>query len=61
MEDGPVKLNSIVNDADGNPIQCHGGNMIQIKKMLWWYGEGEKNAHGNSKCVNAYSAPSVAG
>jgi hypothetical protein len=47
-------------DADGHHIQAHGGGIIKIGKIYYWY--GEQRAQGldtNQRYVSCYSSPDL--
>jgi len=44
-------------DADGNHIQAHGGGIIKIGKIYYWYGEQRsKGLDSNLRYVSCYSS-----
>ena len=47
-------------DTDGNPIQAHGGSVIVVDDVYYWYGENKSKTTGRDKVwqwgVNLYSS-----
>lgn len=35
-------------DADGNPIQTHGGSIIAVDGVFYWYGENKERTGRDS-------------
>lgn len=51
------------NDTDGKPIQAHGGSIIYVDGLFYWYGENKEHTRpGNGIWhwgVRAYSSPDL--
>ncbi|CAE8623251.1 unnamed protein product [Polarella glacialis] len=64
---GPLSLpccQGFWRDTDSNPIEAHGGSMLQHEGMFYWYGETTKNCWGTSvgvAGVNLYISSSLTG
>ena len=48
-------------DTDGNRINCHGGNIIKVDSLYYWYGEHRPGFDSTyQKGVACYSSPDLA-
>lgn len=47
-------------DNDGNQIQAHGGGIIKLGKIYYWYGEERrKGLDANFRYVSCYSSKNL--
>jgi len=45
-----------MSDTDGNPINCHGGGVLKVDSVYYWYGEHRPGHESNyQKGVSCYS------
>ena len=48
MTERSISPGAVWNDTDGNPIQAHGGSVIEVDGIFYWYGENkERTRPGN--------------
>jgi F5/8 type C domain-containing protein/glycosyl hydrolase family 43 len=45
-------------DKSGNVIQAHGGSVIKVGKIYYWYGE-DRSDNKSSQKINCYSSPDL--
>jgi hypothetical protein len=43
-------------DSSGNSLQAHGGGMIKVGSIWYWFGENKIENNGNFLSVNCYSS-----
>jgi hypothetical protein len=43
-------------DTDGKPIEAHGGGILQIEGVYYWYGENHQLGTGNKTGISCYSS-----
>ena len=43
MTERSISPGAVWNDADGNPIQAHGGSVIEVDGIFYWYGENKEH------------------
>jgi len=57
---GPNTPGSIWRDTDGAAIQAHGGGMLKVGGVWYWYGENHRLGFGNKVGISAYSSRDLA-
>ncbi len=53
---GPNTADTVWRDTDGAPIQAHGGGMLKVGEVWYWYGENHRLGFGNRVGISAYSS-----
>ncbi len=43
-------------DTSGRPIQAHGGGLLQVGELFYWYGEEKSEGYNNKVGVSCYSS-----
>ena len=46
-------------DTDGRPIEAHGGGMLLVNKVYYWYGENHALGQGNKTGISCYSSENL--
>ncbi len=45
-----LPLGELWHDTDGNPIQAHGGGMLDLNNTYYWYGENKAGKSWLPEC-----------
>ena len=53
---GPNTPGSVWLDTQGAPIDAHGGGIMQVGDLYYWYGENHHLGSGNRTGISAYSS-----
>ncbi len=53
---GPNTPGAVWLDTDGAPIQAHGGGILRVGDLWYWYGEDHGLGFGNKVGISAYSS-----
>lgn len=57
----PVLMGETLPDTDGTHVNAHGGNIIRVDSLFYWYGEyrGDGTPGSHQKGVACYSSPDL--
>src|SRR6266571_1304041 len=58
LHDGPDALvpGTVWHDIHGEPIEAHGGGILLVGKIFYWYGENHRLGSGNKTGISGYSS-----